>query len=285
MTEVVVYATLSRASTVRTVLASACAAVGTTARLELFGSGSLFQRLRTRRSPPPPDLVLWFGPYAAHAAAQAELLQPYQPRSLPARAQHDAGWRWVAVEFQPFHVTGEPPVATLDDLAKIPRLAVADPERSEVGLAAVLAVLDRARQLQGDELAGWTWWQRRVQSGVLLADDDASALVSQSEGGASHALTQQVGASRLAGLAPLPHAIGLATNARNVDAARQVLDWLVGREAPAPSGLSAWQADANGLAALLDAAPPLDVEWATGQYTAVRRRWAEAGFGPVLGTG
>src|SRR5262249_33035157 len=91
--EVVVDAVQRRAATARTLLSSACAAVGASAQLELFGSGSLFQRLRARRSPPPPDLLLWFGPYAAHAAAVEGLLQPYQPANLPRRAMHDASRR------------------------------------------------------------------------------------------------------------------------------------------------------------------------------------------------
>ena len=47
--------------------------------------------------------------------------------------------------------------------------------------------------------------------------------------------------------------------------------------------LSPWQARANGLEAALGAAPPLDVDWGTQQYTAARRRWAASGFGPTLG--
>jgi hypothetical protein len=281
--EVVVYAVQSRAATVQTLLSSACAAVGASARLELFGSGSLFQRLRARRSPPPPDLLLWFGPYAAHAAALEGLLQPYQPANLPRREMHDASWRWVAVEFQPFHVTGDPLPATLQDLATVRRLALADPERSEVGLAVVLAVLDGARQTQGDIEPGWLWWQHRMQSGAFLADDDGQALDTQRDTGASHALTLGQGAAPVSGLAPLPHAIALSSTARNSDGARQLFDWLVGPDAVAPEGLSAWQAETNGLAQLLDAAPPLDVDWATRQYSAVRRRWAESHFGPTLG--
>ena len=34
---------------------------------------------------------------------------------------------------------------------------------------------------------------------------------------------------------------------------------------------------------VVDAAPPLDVDWATRQYAAVRRRWSQFGFGPTIG--
>jgi len=47
--------------------------------------------------------------------------------------------------------------------------------------------------------------------------------------------------------------------------------------------MSPWHASSNGLASLLQAAPALDVEWARQQYTAIRRRWAQSGFGPSLG--
>jgi ABC-type Fe3+ transport system substrate-binding protein len=281
VTEIVVYAVDRRAAFVRSLLASGCQSLGIQARLELFSSGSVFQRLRARRRPPPPDLVVWWGPFAAHAAALTDLLQPHQPAALPQRAVHDGNWRWVAVDFQWFSVVGSPAVSTLQDLQAAARVSMADPERSEIGMAALLAVLDQARQAQNDVEQGWSWWQRRVLAGATLTEDDATALDAQRQTRVSHALTLGQGGAPLKGLAPLPHAIGLASGSRNVDDARRLLDWLVGPQASAP--LSAWQADSNGVAAALDAAPPLDVDWATRQYASVRARWAKAGFGPSLG--
>ena len=94
--------------------------------------------------------------------------------------------------------------------------------------------------------------------------------------------TPPASAAPLAGLAPLPHTIGLAANSRNVDDARRLLDWIVSDAAGAMLRMTPWQADANGLQALLAAAPVLDVEWARQQYTAARRRWAQSGFGPLV---
>ena len=68
-------------------LGAACRATGIGARLELYGSGSLYQRLGPRHAPPLPDLVLWFGPFAAQAAALDGLLQPYQPASVAPRGR------------------------------------------------------------------------------------------------------------------------------------------------------------------------------------------------------
>ena len=70
MSDVLVFAPQARADAARNLLGRACKATGQNVQLEVFGSsGSLFQRLRARRAPPPPDLVLWFGPYAAHSSA------------------------------------------------------------------------------------------------------------------------------------------------------------------------------------------------------------------------
>jgi hypothetical protein len=74
----------------------------------------------------------------------------------------------------------------------------------------------------------------------------------------------------------------LATNGRNLDGARRLFDWLASPDAAGSAGLSAWQATTNGLQALQEAAPALDVDWATRQYRAARQRWAGAGFGPTL---
>jgi ABC-type Fe3+ transport system substrate-binding protein len=283
MTSLLVYGTDAHADSLRALFSRACRALGADIQLELFGSGSLFQRLRTRRVAPPPDVVVWFGPYAAHTAAQAGLLQAYQPAALPERVAHEAEWRWVAVNFQPFRVDGAPAVSGFDDLAAAPRLALPDPERSEVGMAIVLAVLDRARQSTGDVEQGWAWWQQRAQGGMVLTEDELGAQRARAEGEATHALTLQAGSAAVDGLAPLPHVVSLAANAREVDAARRLVDWLVSKDASPLSGsLSAWQTSANGLQRLLDAAPALDVDWATRQYATARRRWAQSGFGPTV---
>jgi ABC-type Fe3+ transport system substrate-binding protein len=117
---------------------------------------------------------------------------------------------------------------------------------------------------------------------VVFAEDDAGAAAMAGEGGVSHALTLAETAAPLAGLPPIPHAIGVAANSRNLDQARQLLDWLTSDAAGALLRLSPWQAATNGLQTLLIAAPPLDVEWARQQYAAARRRWAQSGFAPVL---
>ena len=80
MTDVLVYAVAAREPIARKLLGAACQASGMGARLELYGSsGSLYQRLGPRRAAPFPDIVMWFGPFAARAAALDGLLQPYQP--------------------------------------------------------------------------------------------------------------------------------------------------------------------------------------------------------------
>jgi ABC-type Fe3+ transport system substrate-binding protein len=263
-------------------LAAACAATGLEPRLELFGSGSLFQRLQARRAQPHADVVLWFGPYAAQSAAAAGFLQGHQPASLPEQAARHPGWLWSAVEFSPFRVVGNPDVTHLSELATVPRLALADPERAETGLALVLAMLDRARQADGNPEAAWTWWTERTR-GMRLVDDDAAALALAQAGRASHAITLSEQGEPLTGLAPLPHAIALAAGAPNADAGRRLIDWLTAPSAPTSAGrLSAWHAASDGLHALLEVAPRLDVEWATQQYTPSRRRWAQSGFGPAL---
>jgi ABC-type Fe3+ transport system substrate-binding protein len=281
VTDVLVYATAARAQTVRALLGMACQATGIGARLELYGSGSLYQRLGPRHAPPLPDLVLWFGPFAAQAAALDDLLQPHQPARVADAAVHDPNWRWTTLDYLPVGVVGAPGVGSFQDLATVPRLAIADPERSEVGLSIVLATLDRARQEESDAERGWAFWQQRVRSGLALAEDDASA-VSMVGGSASHALSLLANGAPVAGLAPLPNAIGLAASSRNVDPARRLLDWLTSDAAASGVRLSPWQAASNGLQALLSAAPRLDVEWCRQHYTAARRRWAQSGFGPQL---
>jgi ABC-type Fe3+ transport system substrate-binding protein len=278
--EVLVYATLPRADTVRRVLGAACAATGVAARLELYGSGSLFQRLGPRHAPPLPDLTIWTGPFAAHAAARASLLQPYQPARTADSAAHDAEWRWMTLDYFVFGVDGLPAVSTFDDLGGVASLGLADPERSETGTMLLLASLDRARQVQGDVEQGWAWWERRARAGIRLFEDEAGARAAVG-GGPSHAIGTSDRAPGLLGLAPVPNALALASNARNVGAARRILDWLCGEDAAALVSLSPWQASANGLQNALQAAPALDVEWGTQQYSAARRRWADSGFGPT----
>jgi ABC-type Fe3+ transport system substrate-binding protein len=159
---------------------------------------------------------------------------------------------------------------------------VADPERSEVGLSVLLASLDRARQMESDLEHGWTWWVERARAGLVLAEDDAGAVSMVKDGKASHALSLATTAAPLSGLAPIPHAIGLAAASPSTEAARRLLDWLTSDAAAAYVSLSPWQAPSNGLEALLQAAPTLDIEWARQQYTATRHRWAQSGFGPNL---
>jgi ABC-type Fe3+ transport system substrate-binding protein len=248
----------------------------------LYGTGSLYQRLGPRRSPPLADVVMWFGPFAARAAAVDGLLQPYRPAQVADGVPHDPNWAWTTLDYAAIGVVGSPGLTSFQDLAAVPRLAVPDPERSEVGMSLLLAVLDRSRQSEGDPERGWAWWQQRARTGLALAEDDAGAVDMIGDGGVSHALSLVETAEPLPGLAPLPHAIGLAATSRNVDGGRALLDWLAGPAAASLVRWSPWQAASNGLQALLSAAPPLDVDWARQQYTAARRRWAESGFGPTV---
>jgi ABC-type Fe3+ transport system substrate-binding protein len=283
MTDVLVYAVAARENAARRLLAAACQASGIVARLELYGSsGSLYQRLGSRRAAPFPDIVLWFGPFAAQAAAVDGLLQAYQPPVVADAAMHDPQWRWTTLDYSSIGVVGPPGISTLQDLTAVAGLAVADPERSETGLSMLLATLDRARQAEADVERGWAWWQQRVRQGAQLAEDDAGAVELVGDPSVSHALTLTEAGAALVGLAPLPHAIGLAASSRNADAARRLLDWLTGKDAGAALRLSPWQAASNGLQPLLSAAPTLDVDWCRQQYAAARARWAQSGFGPSV---
>jgi ABC-type Fe3+ transport system substrate-binding protein len=286
MTDVLVYAVAAREATARRLLGAACQASGIGARLELYGSsGSLYQRLGPRRAPPFPDVVMWFGPFAARAAALDGLLQPYQPTTVLDGLVRDPDWHWTTLDYSSIGVVGPPGIATLQDLAAVSGLALADPERSESGMATLLATLDRARQAESDVERGWAWWQQRMRGGVQLTEDDPGAVTAVGEGGVSHAVTLAEAGSPIVGLAPLPHAIGLAAASRNADAARSLLDWLTGADAGALVRLSPWQTASNGqLPTLLAAAPALDVEWGRQQYTAARNRWAQSGFGPIVKT-
>jgi ABC-type Fe3+ transport system substrate-binding protein len=283
VTEVLVYACASRAQTARSLLRAACQATSIDARLETYGTGSLYQRLGPRHAPPLPDVVLWFGPFAAQSAASDNLLQAYQPAHVAEAAIHDPDWRWTSLDYSSIGVVGSAPVGGVQDLLSVPNLAIADPERSEVGLSILLATLDRARQVESDTERGWVWWQQRVKSGIWLAEDDAGAVARVGDG-VSHALSLAEMGAPLAGLAPLPHAVSLAASSRNVDGAKRLLDWLTSEAAGKSVRLSPWRAGTNGLQALLSAAPALDVEWSRQQYTAARRRWAQSGFGPSAKT-
>jgi ABC-type Fe3+ transport system substrate-binding protein len=251
--------------------------------LDIYNTGSLYQRLGPRRAPPLPDLVWWFGPYAAQAAGIDGLLQAYQPARVADAALHDPEGKWLALEHAAVGIVGAG-VSGWQDVGSAPRLAMADPERSEVGLMLVLASLDRARQMDGDPERGWTWWQQRARDGLLLAEDDAGAVALVQSGRATHALTLGAAGSPLPGLAPIPHVVGVAASSRNVDAARRMFDWLASDAAASALTLSPWQSASNGLSALQQAAPPLDVDWGRQQYVATRQRWAQGGFGPTLET-
>jgi ABC-type Fe3+ transport system substrate-binding protein len=279
-TEVLAYATPLEAAAVRRALASACRANGVQVRLEVFGTGAIFQRLVSRTRGWVPDLVFWTGPYAAQSAAAAGLLHQYQPRSLPRRVVHAPEWHWSAVTFRPVRLAGAQDQVQLEDVDRVPRLALADPERSETSLMVILAVLDRARQLDGDVERGWDLWRRRSAAGMTLVDDDEGAMSLVRQGRASHALTLGDTGGHVLGLAPVPNAVSAAAASPAREAAVQLLDWLASEDAADASGLSAWRADVTGLEAALDAAPPLDIAWGTQQYSAVRRRWAQSGFGP-----
>ncbi len=282
VTDVLVYATASRAQTARALLGAACQATGLGVQLEVYGSGSLYQRLGPRHAPPLPDAVMWFGPFAAQSAALDGLLQPYQPASLAPAAVHDPNWRWTVLDYLRIGAVGSSHIGSLHDLESVQTLAMADPERSEVGLSMLLAMLDRARQVDGDVETSWTWWQQRAQRGLALTEDDAGAVAMVGEGGASHALSLAESAAPVPGLAPIPNAVGLAASARNLVAARHLLDWLTSDAAGDWLKGSPWRASTNGLEALLSAAPPLDIDWCRDQYTPTRQRWAQSGFAPAM---
>jgi len=100
--------------------------------------------------------------------------------------------------------------------------------------------------------------------------------------GATVGLTLAEGSAPVVGLAALPNAVGLSASARNLDAARQLADWLTGEAAADQLTWLPWQADRNGLQAIFGGAPVIDVEWARQQYSATRQRWARSGFGPTI---
>jgi ABC-type Fe3+ transport system substrate-binding protein len=277
--EVLVYAALPQAMTARAALTAGCHAVGVGVQLELYSTGSLYQRLGPRHASPLPDLVMWFGPFAAQAAAMDNLLQPHQPRHVAPTVAHDLAWRWTTLDYWTVGAVGTQPANRLADLAAAPTLALPDPERAEAGMAVLLAMLDRARTVEGDVERGWAWWHERARKGLILVEDDADAETAATDGRASNGLTifSERG-ERLDELAPIPNAVGLATNSQNVAAARELLDWLTSDAAAAALRLSPWQA---GTQSLMASSPSLDVDWARAQYTATRQRWARSGFGPA----
>jgi ABC-type Fe3+ transport system substrate-binding protein len=227
-------------------------------------------------------MLMWFGPFAASAAALDGLLQAYQPSRVPDGIIHDPDWKWTTLDYSAIGVIGDPPVSSWADLASVPRLEIADPERSEAGLSILLSVLDRARQVDSDAERGWAWWQQRAEAGLVLTEDDGSASALVGAGGASHALTLSPDSTPVAGLAPIPHTIAVAGGSRNLEATHQLMDWLTSERAGALLKFSPWQASSNGLATLLQSAPPLDIDWARQQYTPTRQRWAQSGFGPTF---
>ena len=233
------YASSARADAARTQLAAACAETGLNVRLEVFGTGALYQRLSARRAPPAPDVTFWFGPFAATAAAADGLVQNVH-----------------MIDFSPVAVVGSS-VQSLSELSGVPRLAMPDPERSEVGMAIVLAMLDASRRTQED---AWAWLQQRARAGLLLAEDDAGALALVQTGAASHSLTLSPDGAPLSDLPSVPHAVALAANSRNVGDATRLLEWLTARTT-GPSST-------------------LDINWCTQNYNATRQRWAQSGFSP-----
>jgi hypothetical protein len=242
MTDLLVYVADLRAASARTLLASACASTGLTARMEVLGTGALYQRLSQRPVPPPPDLVWWFGPFAARAALSDGLVQSAS-----------------ALEYSQVGLMGASSVSAWSDLAGVARLALTDPERSEVGMAILLASLDRARQVEGDVEHGWAQWQ---QTRLMLVESEAEVASLVASGAVSDGLTLSGGVP-VPDLAALPHHAAIAANSRNIDAARRLLEWLVA-QASAP------------------AAPALDLDWCTQNYVVARQRWAQSRFAPTL---
>lgn len=287
--QVAVYCAASRLAALRVALGRACSATGVAARVEAFGSGALFRRLYAERERPRADLLVGRGPFLAQLAAQEGLLEAYQPPAwdasqlpLPATSVRDPGWRWVALDLAPFATEGAPSVASFAELepgGAVERLAVVDPARSEVGVFALLATLDRARKDPSG--GGWDWWAAWLARGLALEEDEGQAREAVRNGLATHALgLASPGwstARPLAGLAPIPNAAGLVAGAPHLDAARRLFDWLAGpagAEAVARAGLlSPWHADSNGLAAATASAAPLDVGWTFAQYNVARREW------------
>jgi ABC-type thiamine transport system substrate-binding protein len=236
------------------------------------------------------------GPYLAEAFTREGLLEPHRPSQWPADAlgnyegaMHEPEWRWVALDFVPIGMVGVPPVESFEELGSpaVPRVALPDPVRTEVGLFVVLATLDRLRQdpwTDNEAERGWTWWAQRARVGLEVTEDAESAVAAVRRGLATHALvlsSSEDGTSQdypLRGLAPMPNAVGLVKGAPHADLARTLLDWLVGPYSGATvrslGGLSPWHADANGLRRLVEAAPPLDVGWTFTRARPTRSGWA-----------
>lgn len=285
-----VYATPGRAPLARQLLRAACQATGAGVRLEVLATGALFRRLHPDGQGTRPDLLFTSGPYMAQAAARDGFLQAFQPRTpapdVPGAALHAPDWGWIALDFSAFTVVGNASLATLDEATT---LAVPDPARSEDGVMLLLAMLDAARQRGAPPEQVWQSWERRARAATLLLSDvveDVVPMVQQRR--ASHAvLLGGAEGSPLAGLPPIPNAVGLTKDAVRDKPARALLEWLVGPEAAgivaAGRTLSPWHASANGLGALAQAAPPLDLDWTFAQYRATRQTWLERGLSPVVG--
>ena len=288
---VVVYAAPSRAALLRSLLPAACSVVGASASLEVLSPGSLVRRLGAERDRPRADLVVGRGPFLVEACRRFGFLVSHEPARPPGSdlgdrdsAAHAPGWEWLAFDFAAFVAIGTPPVDAFDRLAdpSVARLAMPDPRRSEVGTMALLATLDRARQVGGGPDAAWAWWQKRATAGLVATEDEDAALAAQQGGQATHALVltepgRPVSAPPLQGIAPLPNGVGLVDRAPHSSAAGALLDWLAGPDAAstvaAQGALSAWGQSARSMRTLLESAPPLDVMWTFEQYRAARMDW------------
>lgn len=285
---VTVYAAASYAPLARDLLGIACRAAGAEARLDLGSSGALFQRLRTEQDEPVADLLLG-GPLLAETAAREELLGPWSP-AMPAVTDLLVGaprdGRWLPLGFAPFVVAGVPPASSLEDLrgGDVSRLALLDPRRTESGMFATLAILDRARQAEGDAERGWTWLNDRVARGVSFQEAPGGTAEAVRSGASSHALLLRAElpeglapVSTLRDLAPIPVAVGLVTKGPHPELAGALLEALLSeqaRRALAARGFSsALPPDVAALRALVPDARPFDVEWAYQQYNRVRAEW------------
>jgi ABC-type Fe3+ transport system substrate-binding protein len=255
----------------------------------------MFRRLFVESGSRTADVLLTLGPYHLQAGSGDDTFLSYQPKAWPAEADrvlaaHAPNWRWSSIGYLPFRVDGAPPITSFDALTPTaaPRLAILDPARSELGVLALLASLDRARQWDGDPERGWTWWVQRSAAGVVLTDDSESARATLASGRATHALTlgfapASVSASAaMSGLAPMPITVAVLGRAVSQPAAQQLVDWLTSQpgaaSVDAAGALSAWRAQQNGLAALAQSAPPLDVAWTLSQYRPARQRWMTLGI-------
>ena len=298
MASVIVYATRSRGSVARSLLAAASQATGVPVSLEVQGTGGLFRRLREEAPQPQADLVLALGPYLAQSAVANSLLASYQPRAwgsgpqLPANLPlHHQDWRWVATDLTAFVAYGASATSSFAAiLGSTEKIALPDPLRSEIGLFLGLATLDQDRRARGDPSPAWDGWQRIVPR-LTLTDDVPNALAALGSGQAGTAIglgetgSTQPGTA-LTDLPLIPNTASLVAGAPHAVQAIQLLDWLSSPDARAAGeaggGLSPWAASANGLDALAASGGALDVEWTLAQYGATRRQWESRGFSPPV---